>query len=294
MNNNIKRGVWVAALMGCSVLAVSAKGASFDCGKATTKVEKLICSDAELSKLDEKLAETYNNVSKDEQGVELLKREQRTWLKERNRCTNVLCLRDRYQQRIAKLNGASYILLMSKDEKLCNTMLVLYNGDMKTYESIRYDEHEMYTEINWQNDDELELKHAFFDINNDGKNELIIKFVGRLRGYDIDHLLIYSADSNVLSKLKPGAGGLHGLFDTPNQLFSIGNQIYLLKDLPKSPEVAWVGGRFVLNPFLWEGTSYISMTDLTPRWIVIAKYKQSEEMQDICYFFNPNIEHQRY
>lgn len=47
MNNNIKRSGMVAvAMLGCLGLAVSAQGASFDCGKAGTKGEHIICDDA--------------------------------------------------------------------------------------------------------------------------------------------------------------------------------------------------------------------------------------------------------
>jgi hypothetical protein len=204
---------------------------------------------------------------------------------------------------LASSDGESYTLVMSKDAKLCNAMLALYNEDMKAYKRIRYDQHEMFTnmwkpvdlhEANYPTYECSQLWRGVFDIDNDGKNELVVKASGCMSGILTDGLFIYPDNSDVLSKLKPGAGGLHALFDNPNHLFSSGNQIYLLKDLPKTPEVAWVGGHFVLHPFIREGASYISMTDQTPRWIVIAKYKQAEEMQEICYFFNPNIKHQRY
>ena len=38
--------------------------ASFDCAKAVTNIEKMICSDAELSKLDEELSKAYSEVLK--------------------------------------------------------------------------------------------------------------------------------------------------------------------------------------------------------------------------------------
>ncbi len=38
---------------------MQAQAASFDCGKAKTRVEKLICANAELSKLDEQLSREY-------------------------------------------------------------------------------------------------------------------------------------------------------------------------------------------------------------------------------------------
>lgn len=42
---------WMGWLL--CLVAVPVQAASFDCGKAGTKVEKLVCADAELSKLDE-------------------------------------------------------------------------------------------------------------------------------------------------------------------------------------------------------------------------------------------------
>ena len=60
MNRHIKRKDWIAAaLFGFSAIALSAQAASFDCSKAQTKVEHLICGDAELSKLDEKLGQEF-------------------------------------------------------------------------------------------------------------------------------------------------------------------------------------------------------------------------------------------
>lgn len=275
------------------LLLASAQAASFDCAKAQAKVEHLICDNPEISKLDEELAAGYKAALQERVQAEAARREQKRWVKERNACADAGCVRGVYETRLSALTRG-YTLMMSKDAKLCNSMLALYNGDMKAHGKIMYEQHEMFTKIKWQVDSELELTHAFFDINNDGENELVIRFDAMLRGIDIDNLLIYPAESNVLSKMKPGAGGLRGLFDTQNQLFSSGNQMYYLKDLPKMSEVDWVGGTFVLKPFIREGTSYISMTDQTPRWVVIAQYKQAEELQDICYFFNRNIEHPSY
>jgi uncharacterized protein len=43
------------------LLSTQALAASFDCNKATTWVERSVCSDAELSKLDEQLAKAYHD-----------------------------------------------------------------------------------------------------------------------------------------------------------------------------------------------------------------------------------------
>src|SRR3990167_6280936 len=47
----------VSPLIACGWLvpSIPAQAASFDCAKAATKVEILICADAELSKLDDEL-----------------------------------------------------------------------------------------------------------------------------------------------------------------------------------------------------------------------------------------------
>lgn len=41
------------------LLSISLFGASFDCAKATSKVEKMICSDEKLAKLDSELSQIY-------------------------------------------------------------------------------------------------------------------------------------------------------------------------------------------------------------------------------------------
>jgi uncharacterized protein len=50
-------------VLGWLVLEFTAQAASFDCGKAGTKVEKIVCSDADLSKLDEELNAAYTTLS---------------------------------------------------------------------------------------------------------------------------------------------------------------------------------------------------------------------------------------
>ena len=278
-------------------LALSAQAASFDCGKAATKVEKLICSDPELSRLDDELGEQYSEAIEKRPIEKLLPQNQRTWLKERNRCKDVQCLQDAYRHRIADLKD-SYKLVMSKDPRLCKAMLALYNEDMRVYGRIRYDQHEMFTNI-WKPVDLDEANHptygclqlwrGIFDINNDGKNELVIKQSACLSGILTDSLYVYPSNSDVLN-FNPESGKLNPLKDTDNKLGE--HEVYYLRDLPGASK-AWVGGHLILNPFIWEGTSYISMTDQTPRWIIIAKYKQAEEKQDICYFSDFDIKHQR-
>jgi len=95
-------------------LCLAAPGAyaaspSFNCAKASTDVEKLICSDAELANLDRSLADLYGTLlkqtpAKDQQ---MLKAEQRGWVKGRNECWKSDdmrgCVAAEYRSRIAEL-----------------------------------------------------------------------------------------------------------------------------------------------------------------------------------------------
>ncbi|WP_156184291.1 lysozyme inhibitor LprI family protein [Cellvibrio sp. pealriver] len=86
------------------VWIVNASAASFDCAKASSKTEKLICADAELSSLDEKLAQTYKLARENSTDKETLKRQQIEWIKGNiKNCTEVACLKSHYKRRISEL-----------------------------------------------------------------------------------------------------------------------------------------------------------------------------------------------
>ena len=52
--------VW--AMLMCLVLTPWARAATFDCDKASTSVEKVICSDTRLTNLDDQLGRQYKDV----------------------------------------------------------------------------------------------------------------------------------------------------------------------------------------------------------------------------------------
>jgi len=79
--------------------------ASFDCAKAGTKVEKLICSNDSISKQDENLAKTYKGALDAATDKEELKKQQIAWLKARNTCADEICLMQSYQNRILELSS---------------------------------------------------------------------------------------------------------------------------------------------------------------------------------------------
>lgn len=103
-------GLLIALLSLC--LAVKVQGASFDCEKAGTEVEKLICADSELSKLDEEMGKTYAEALKEFSVPEALKLRQRQWFKRRDACVDrglpkyiMQCVKEIYQQRLAEIKG---------------------------------------------------------------------------------------------------------------------------------------------------------------------------------------------
>ncbi|WP_407928570.1 lysozyme inhibitor LprI family protein [Campylobacter sp. W0014] len=82
---------------------------SFDCAKATTKVEKMICNDksGELQKLDRYMAKTYKelrqNLNKNEQNKLLTS--QRLWLQTLNQCKSKECVKELLQNRVGELQN---------------------------------------------------------------------------------------------------------------------------------------------------------------------------------------------
>lgn len=100
----------LAAALGGWALAGSAVGAGFDCAKASTPVERMICADPALSAQDGRLVEIYrqlaDRLAADPDALKSLGSDQRAWLRERrNRCTDGVCLAAAYQARIDDLEA---------------------------------------------------------------------------------------------------------------------------------------------------------------------------------------------
>jgi uncharacterized protein YecT (DUF1311 family) len=85
---------------------------SFDCLRASNRVERLICNTQDLSILDLSMATAYRDLS-----VELttknqrseLKKSQNYWLRNvRDQCLDVACLKGMYEERITQLRDARH------------------------------------------------------------------------------------------------------------------------------------------------------------------------------------------
>lgn len=98
------------ALITLSILALAlstaeAYAASFDCKLASTYSEKTICTNSQLSKLDEQLSALYKASISLSGTPESLKFQQREWIKKRNSCTNEPCISELHQSRIGELRN---------------------------------------------------------------------------------------------------------------------------------------------------------------------------------------------
>jgi uncharacterized protein len=85
-------------------LQPQANAASFDCSKATAPVEKLVCSDQELSADDEVIASLYKAGIAKTHSTPTLVQSQRQWIARRNACaanptTMRSCVMDLYLER---------------------------------------------------------------------------------------------------------------------------------------------------------------------------------------------------
>jgi len=90
------------------LVAMPAMGASFDCVKAQSRVEKLVCETPKISDLDSKLGQVYDEAlrkANPEQRKQLIT-EQKHWLQfTRNPCDTETCLKHAYWSRQAALEA---------------------------------------------------------------------------------------------------------------------------------------------------------------------------------------------
>jgi uncharacterized protein len=87
--------------------SVPLMAASFDCNKASSANEKIICNSPNLSNLDDQLSTDYKKTKKNSTNVDELKKEQLAFIKKTRTCDNEDCLTSLYKTRIAELNNTS-------------------------------------------------------------------------------------------------------------------------------------------------------------------------------------------
>ena len=106
MNKITHLGLILALSMTASLLVAPVHAASFDCAKAQTRVEKFVCNDPFISKLDSQLGKVYDkDIAKanPKQKARLIT-EQRHWMSfTRAACKTQTCFKHAYWSRLAEL-----------------------------------------------------------------------------------------------------------------------------------------------------------------------------------------------
>ncbi len=96
----------MVALIAISTASTSS-AASYDCAKASSRIENVICASTKVSMLDSKLADIYSMVIQQSSNVDAVRLAQRSWLKAvRNQCQDETCLINVYQMRIDALTAS--------------------------------------------------------------------------------------------------------------------------------------------------------------------------------------------
>jgi len=84
------------------------RGPSFDCAKAVSVVENLICKDPTLANADSDLASAYkkallSDASSSQAAVDSLRSSERVFVAQRNQCTTAECVAQAYRERLTQL-----------------------------------------------------------------------------------------------------------------------------------------------------------------------------------------------
>lgn len=94
----------IIGLLFLMMLPTLSSAAGFDCEKASTVVEKLICGNAQLSRQDEELSVVYRRAASQARDKAPLTMDQKRWLQhQRELCRDENCLKKVYQERIEEL-----------------------------------------------------------------------------------------------------------------------------------------------------------------------------------------------
>jgi hypothetical protein len=207
-----------------------------------------------------------------------------------------------------------YKLIMSKEDKVCRYMLGVLNHHVAEGKT-RYNELEdsMFAAIQWtrygiSNDNKFnyDAQYAKFDINNDGHEELVVRWRrGSIKLIDVDTLYIL-----------PEAVSAESLYRFQElEARSVGGveiqDSYGLHLLPPLPRENWMKKdkqyfpgltNFVLmRPFLFASKYYLLLSTspdvrINPERLVVTRYigghvssADPSKMDDVCYLSRPNI-----
>ena len=201
---------------------------------------------------------------------------------------------------VGTVAAATYEMFLNKDDKLCREAFQLVNEDLKQHGEVQYDRHEMFKTIEWQplaqtlgskfKDEPCSVSQlAKFDINNDGRQDMVVKLTGCFHSRPTDSIYFLDPENPALSSY----GGFSdiiensiGRFPADSSVLAVYNikQLQPVKTTKASKVYHGVAGWLVINPFIYQGISYLAIADNTKESFLIGKYKSPEELDEGCYF----------
>ena len=108
-----------------------AAATSFNCAKAKTNIEKLICADTELGELDTALAKLFSKTITSSGDPDEIAAAEREWLKTvRNKCSTSDCLKSAYHARIKQL-ARNFVSFDCDQAKTKTEVLICDNDDLQ-------------------------------------------------------------------------------------------------------------------------------------------------------------------
>lgn len=131
------------------------------------------------------------------------------------------------------------------------------------------------------------LDKTVIDLDNDGREDLVVKTTFCMKGDPSDSLYVFPADSKVLEDSR--WQDLSPLLATHDKFERTGGTYPLTSlwiDKGQAPPALTT--TFSLQPFLLDGRAYIGLTDAKREWLVIAKYRGGERFEDQCYLHSAN------
>ncbi|MDF0673072.1 MAG: hypothetical protein P0120_01840 [Nitrospira sp.] len=124
------------------------------------------------------------------------------------------------------------------------------------------------------------------DLDNDGREDLVVKATFCMKGVPSDSIYVFPADSTVLEQTS--WQDTSPLLATPDKFERTGGTYPLtaLRIDGGSPPPSLTTA-FSLQPFVFDGAAYVGLTDTRREWLVIAKYQGGERFEDLCYLHTP-------
>lgn len=212
---------------------------------------------------------------------------------------------------VAWAGKEAYRLVISQNIELCSTMLKLINDDLREYGEIHYEDHEMFAAVKWEPLSNLlggkyqnapcEIQNvARFDVNNDGSQDLVVKYTGCFKSRLLDWFIFLDVEEDVFKTYDDYTIEKNTVGKFPEDATALPNYILKtpvpVKDRTKDKlgltfTSEGVGGWIVINPFVYKSTAYLAITDRgvegtspSGEGFVIGKYKSPRDLDEVCYF----------